>query len=138
MTRGAGRISSAATAASAATTAPKITHCNPISLSLFADDIILGSCDKLSKCLPTETAECDLVLIISSDMTNADLTAKSSHPSDSWPANVADPTQVTSRIYRGRQCSYSRPDTGKVDIPHLQTHVSLQGQQAWREGTTVW
>ncbi|RZR94276.1 hypothetical protein BHM03_00022955, partial [Ensete ventricosum] len=29
--------------------------------------------------------------------------------------------------------SYSRPDTGKVGTPHLQTHASLQGHQAWCE-----
>ncbi|RWV81903.1 hypothetical protein GW17_00056636, partial [Ensete ventricosum] len=34
-------------------------------------------------------------------------------------------------------CSYSRPDTGKVGTPHLQTHASLQVQRAWWEGTAV-
>ncbi|RRT59754.1 hypothetical protein B296_00043709, partial [Ensete ventricosum] len=29
--------------------------------------------------------------------------------------------------------SYSRPDIGKVGTPHLQTHASLQGRQAWWE-----
>ncbi|RZS28778.1 hypothetical protein BHM03_00062429 [Ensete ventricosum] len=32
---------------------------------------------------------------------------------------------------------YSRPDTGKVDTPYLQTHASLQGQQAWWKSTTT-
>ncbi|RRT33835.1 hypothetical protein B296_00045409 [Ensete ventricosum] len=52
-------------------------------------------------------------------------------PSDSWLVDMVDPTQVTDRTYRGREWSYSRPDAGKVDTPHLQTHVSLQGRRAW-------
>ncbi|RWW45661.1 hypothetical protein BHE74_00048478, partial [Ensete ventricosum] len=39
--------------------------------------------------------------------------------------------QVIGRIYGGHQWSYSRPDTGKVGTPHLQTHASLKGRQAW-------
>ncbi|RRT57693.1 hypothetical protein B296_00041946 [Ensete ventricosum] len=31
----------------------------------------------------------------------------------------------------GRQWSYSRPDTGKIDTPYLQTHASPQGRRAW-------
>ncbi|RWW38739.1 hypothetical protein BHE74_00056018 [Ensete ventricosum] len=50
------------------------------------------------------------------DMTNADLAAKSLHPRTAGP-----PT----------------PDTSKVGTPHLQTHASLQVQQAWWEGTMV-
>ncbi|RRT33631.1 hypothetical protein B296_00057622 [Ensete ventricosum] len=38
---------------------------------------------------------------------------------DVWQCNLA------------MKWSYSRPDTGKVDTPHLQTHASLQGRQAW-------
>ncbi|RWW61935.1 hypothetical protein BHE74_00030968 [Ensete ventricosum] len=40
-------------------------------------------------------------------------------------------------VYLTLKCSYSRPDTGKVGTPHLQTHTSLQVQQAWWEGTAV-
>ncbi|RWW26868.1 hypothetical protein GW17_00008730 [Ensete ventricosum] len=38
----------------------------------------------------------------------------------------------------GRQWSYSRPDTGKIDTPYLQTHASPQGRRAWWKGTTAW
>ncbi|RWW46209.1 hypothetical protein BHE74_00047878 [Ensete ventricosum] len=38
----------------------------------------------------------------------------------------------------GRQWSYSRANTGKVDTPHLQAHVSPQGRRAWWRGTTAW
>ncbi|RWV84666.1 hypothetical protein GW17_00053605 [Ensete ventricosum] len=33
--------------------------------------------------------------------------------------------------------TYSRPDTGKVGTPYLQTHVSLQGHQVWWKSTTA-
>ncbi|RZR82052.1 hypothetical protein BHM03_00008395 [Ensete ventricosum] len=68
------------------------------------------------------------------DMTNTDLAAKSSHRRTAGPPTWS----IRRRIYRGRQCSYSRPDTGKVSTPHLQTHASLQVQRAWWEGTAVW
>ncbi|RRT32007.1 hypothetical protein B296_00050684 [Ensete ventricosum] len=59
-----------------------------------------------------------------------------------WPprpralGQLASPTrEVGLAQVWGRQWSYSRPGTGKVDTPHLEAHVSPQGRRAWWRGT---
>ncbi|RWW54343.1 hypothetical protein BHE74_00039084, partial [Ensete ventricosum] len=73
------------------------------------------------------------------DMTNADLVATLSYPRTAgpptWPTRRG---QLAGRKNGGRQWTYSRPDTGKVGTPYLQTHASLQGQQALWKSTTTW
>ncbi|RWW42434.1 hypothetical protein BHE74_00052030 [Ensete ventricosum] len=65
-------------------------------------------------------------------------------PSDSWLADVANPTQVTSRTYGGHQWLYSRPDADKVGTPtckrtpHCKDSEHGGGHDGTVEGTAAW
>ncbi|RZR93595.1 hypothetical protein BHM03_00022139, partial [Ensete ventricosum] len=64
-----------------------------------------------------------------------DLAATSSCPRtvgpSTWSTRRGQPIECK---YGGRQWLYSRPDTGKVNTPYLQTHASQQAPGAWWKG----
>ncbi|RWV79875.1 hypothetical protein GW17_00058930 [Ensete ventricosum] len=98
------------------------------------DDQVKGQCDRMKRYdfgLPDQRWSGDIYTYVGEFVVREPRALF-----DDWLGTSALPCCPSPVV--GGGCSYSRPDIGKVGTPQLQTHASLQGHQAWWEGTAAW